>query len=70
MDNYEERKFIDEEATINAAFQELLDIYLASQHRKKVELITKAFNFARQDTRVSVVIAASHISCTPSQLHA
>ena len=37
-----------EEALINAAFQELLDIYLASQHRKKVELITKAFNFARQ----------------------
>ena len=48
MDNYEERKIIAEEATINAAFQELLDIYLASQHRKKVELITKAFNFARQ----------------------
>ena len=39
---------IDEEAAINKAFQELLDIYLASQHRKKVELITKAFNFARQ----------------------
>ena len=39
---------IDEEALINEAFQELLDIYLASQHRRKVELITKAFNFARQ----------------------
>ena len=39
---------IDEESAINSAFQELLDIYLASQHRKKVELITKAFNFARQ----------------------
>ena len=49
MDNYEEkRRLTDEEAAINAAFQELLDIYLASQHRKKVELITKAFNFARQ----------------------
>ena len=48
MDNYEERNMIDEEAAINAAFQELIDIYLASQHRKKVELITKAFNFARQ----------------------
>ena len=48
MDNYEEKRLIDEEAAINAAFQELLDIYLASQHRKKVELITKAFNFARQ----------------------
>ena len=48
MDNYEEKRLIDEEVAINAAFQELLDIYLASQHRKKVELITKAFNFARQ----------------------
>ena len=48
MDNYDEIRNIDEEATINEAFQELLDIYLASQHRKKVELITKAFNFARQ----------------------
>ena len=48
MDSYEEKRVIDEDAAINAAFQELLDIYLASQHRKKVELITKAFNFARQ----------------------
>ena len=39
---------MNEEAAINAAFQDILDIYLASQHRKKVELITKAFNFARQ----------------------
>ena len=39
---------INEEEAINASFKELLDIYLASQHRKKVELITKAFNFARQ----------------------
>ena len=48
MDKYDEIKHIDEEAAINAAFQELVEIYLASQHRKKVELITKAFNFARQ----------------------
>ena len=48
MDNYEEKRTIDEESLINEAFQELLDIYLASQHRKKVEIITKAFNFARQ----------------------
>ena len=48
MDNNDERNHSGEEAAINAAFQELLDIYLASQHRKKVELITKAFNFARQ----------------------
>ena len=48
MGSDEEKKFLDEEAAINEAYQELLDIYLASQHRKKVELITKAFNFARQ----------------------
>ncbi len=46
--NSEEINIIDEEKAINKAFAELLDIYLASQHRKKVELITKAFNFARQ----------------------
>ncbi len=33
---------------INDAFQRLLDNYLASRHRKKVDIITKAFNFARQ----------------------
>lgn len=33
---------------INNAFQQLLNEYLASNHRKKVELITKAFNFANQ----------------------
>ncbi len=33
---------------INGAFQTLLDSYLSSRHRKKVDLITKAFNFARQ----------------------
>ena len=48
MDNYKEKRMVDEESLINEAFQELLDIYLASQHRKKVEKITKAFNFARQ----------------------
>ncbi len=33
---------------INDAFQHLLDSYLASRHRKKVDIITKAYNFARQ----------------------
>ena len=37
-----------DEQMINGAFQKLLDDYLASRHRKKVDLITKAFNFARQ----------------------
>ena len=33
---------------INDAFQRLVNDYLNSRHRKKVDLITKAFNFARQ----------------------
>ena len=33
---------------INEAFQKLIDTYLASKHRKKTEIITKAFNFAKQ----------------------
>jgi len=37
-----------DEQMVNEAFQHLLDTYLKSRHRKKVELITKAFNFARQ----------------------
>lgn len=37
-----------EEAMIQQAFRELLDDYLATKHRKRVEIITKAFNFANQ----------------------
>jgi len=37
-----------DEKMVNEAFQHLLDTYLQSRHRKKVEIITKAFNFARQ----------------------
>lgn len=52
MDNQEiqdkENKDELEEKTIQDAFQHLLDNYLASRHRKKVDIITKAFNFARQ----------------------
>ncbi|MBR1410592.1 MAG: bifunctional (p)ppGpp synthetase/guanosine-3',5'-bis(diphosphate) 3'-pyrophosphohydrolase [Prevotella sp.] len=33
---------------INEAFDHLLNDYISSRHRKKVDLITKAFNFARQ----------------------
>ena len=42
------KKHIDEEQLVNDAFQHLVDTYLASRHRKKVEIITKAFNFAKQ----------------------
>ena len=40
-----------DEEMINAAFQRLLDTYLATNHRRKVDLITKAFNFAKQAHR-------------------
>lgn len=43
----QEREAADDKM-INDAFQRLLNNYLASRHRKKVEVITKAFNFARQ----------------------
>ena len=52
MDNQEirdkERKDELEDKQIQDAFQHMLDTYLASRHRKKVDIITKAFNFARQ----------------------
>ena len=38
----------EDERIVNEAFQHLLDTYLSSHHRKKVDLITKAFNFARK----------------------
>lgn len=37
-----------EEVMIEAAFQEVLDGYLASNHRKKVEIITRAYKFAKE----------------------
>ena len=37
-----------EDKMINDAFKHLLDTYIASRHRKKIDIITKAFNFARQ----------------------
>ena len=36
-----------EDQMINQAYQNLLNIYLSSNHRKKVEIIDKAFKFAR-----------------------
>lgn len=37
-----------EDEMINRAFQELLNDYLSTKHRKRIEIITKAFNFANQ----------------------
>ena len=47
MDNLVPKEIADEEM-INQAFHELLNDYLNTKHRKKVEIITKAFNFANQ----------------------
>lgn len=47
MDNLAPKEIADEEM-INQAFHELLNDYLNTKHRKKVEIITKAFNFANQ----------------------
>ena len=42
------KKNTNNEQIVDDAFQHLIDTYLASTHRKKVDVITKAFNFARQ----------------------
>ena len=38
----------EEDRMINKAFQEMLSGYLQSNHRKKVEIIERAFKFARE----------------------
>ncbi|MBP6065401.1 RelA/SpoT family protein [Bacteroides sp.] len=47
MENVNQRE-VTEEEMIDQEFQELLNSYLATKHRKRVEIITKAFNFANQ----------------------
>ncbi len=39
---------VADEAMVQEMFDHLMKTYLASPHRKKVELITRAFNFAKQ----------------------
>ena len=51
---------------INDAFQHLIDTYVASRHRKKVDIVTKAFNFARQAHKGVRRLSGEHISCTLS----
>lgn len=48
MDDDQMKREAADDRMINDAFQHLLDTYLASRHRKKIDIITKAFNFARQ----------------------
>ena len=47
-DMKENEQQLAEDKLVDDAFQRLLNSYLNSRHRKKVDLITKAFNFARQ----------------------
>ncbi|MBR1593706.1 MAG: bifunctional (p)ppGpp synthetase/guanosine-3',5'-bis(diphosphate) 3'-pyrophosphohydrolase [Alloprevotella sp.] len=48
-DELEAKKLRDaeDEKMINAAFKKLIDTYLASNHRRKVDIITRAFNMAK-----------------------
>ena len=48
MDDEQLKQEAADEKLINDAFERLVNDYLNSRHRKKVDLITKAFNFARQ----------------------
>lgn len=48
MDEEQLRREAADDKMITGAFQHLLDTYLASRHRRKVDIITKAYNFARQ----------------------
>lgn len=47
MDNLLPKEMTDEEM-IEQEFQKLLNDYLGTKHRKRIEIITKAFNFANQ----------------------
>ena len=38
----------EDEMMVSKAYQQLMDSYLASRHRKHTEIIDKAFNFAKE----------------------
>ena len=44
----ETRKDMEDEMMVSKAYQHLIDTYLNSKHRKHVEIIEKAFNFAKE----------------------
>nr|WP_321375405.1 RelA/SpoT family protein [uncultured Bacteroides sp.] len=44
----DKNEHLTDDEMIEQGFQELLNDYLATRHRKRVEIITKAFNFANQ----------------------
>ena len=51
MEDLNEHKGMTDDEMIQQTFEGLLNDYLASNHRKRVEIITKAFNFANQAHR-------------------
>ena len=51
MEDLNEHKEMTDDEMIQQAFEGLLNDYLATNHRKRVEIITKAFNFANQAHR-------------------
>ena len=52
----------EEERLIEAEFQDVLNGYLKSNHRKKVEIIERAFRFAKKAHGGG---RESHTYCTP-----
>ena len=48
MDTNKDAIQIDWEKKVDEKFEELLSVYTSSRHRKKVDIIAKAFHFARQ----------------------
>ena len=67
MDNITPKEIADEEM-INQAFQELLNDYLHTKHRKRVEIIKLSTSLIRH-TKESNADPANLISCTRLPLH-
>lgn len=73
MDDQISDKELLESQEVEEAYQRLIDTYLSTKHRKKIDLINKAFNFARQahkgirrrsgEPYIMHPIAVAQISC-------
>lgn len=55
----------EEERLIESEFQDVLNGYLKSNHRKKVEIIERAFRFAKRLIAAYAAAAESRISFIP-----
>ena len=63
MDNLTPKEIADEEM-INQAFHELLNDYLSTKHRKKVEIITKSYRDGAQAIKVLNAVRVNLTLCT------